>query len=75
MDRLSSKEPSDQLMSFLKDSKNFEASDEQIKEIFLECILQRTKKSLEHLKKFVELYQNIFFDFYGGTQLSQIKAI
>ena len=32
-----------------------------LKEVFLECVLDRSRKSLEHLKRFVELFYNEIF--------------
>ena len=52
------------------------ASGEQLKDIFLECVFVRTKKSLEHLKLFVErFYTEIFEPWFVKSEPGQLTLI
>jgi hypothetical protein len=64
LDQLNAKETSANLRALLDDHTKVEASGEQLKDIFLECILSKARKSLEHLKRYVEIYSDIFYPFY-----------
>lgn len=55
MDKLNAKETGQNLKVFLE-SVELTSNGEQLKEILFECIMVRTKKSLEHLKRFIEIY-------------------
>jgi hypothetical protein len=70
LDKLNSKEtPAYLKAALIGDQAKIEASGEQMKEIFLECVISRTRKSLEHLKRFIEIYYNEIFQpfFLGDT--------
>ena len=62
MDRLNSKETPASMRALLQDQAQLQTSGQQLKEIFLECIFSRARKSLEHLKRFVELFYVEIFD-------------
>ena len=65
MDRINNKDTPQQLKAQLEgpqSSSALTASGEQLKDIFLECVYVRTKKSLEHLKLFVEKFYAEFFE-------------
>lgn len=55
------------MMALLKDNSKFEQGEEVIKVIFLEAILSKARKSLEHIKKIVGKYSEIIQEFYGGS--------
>lgn len=69
-DRIASRETPEAMKSFLLeggDQGQLQASGDQLKEIFLECILERTRKSLEHLKRAVEAFHvELFSHMYKG---------
>jgi MIF4G like len=55
LDKLNSKETPERIKEFL-DSGDVQSSGQQLRQIYLECILSRTRKSLEHLKRQVEIH-------------------
>ena len=63
------------MKALLDDHTKIEASGDQLKEIFLECILSKARKSLEHLKRFVEIYSEIFYPFYLNNGSAQVTAV
>jgi hypothetical protein len=73
-DKLASRETPAQLKYFLLDGGDegqLQASGDILKEVFLECILERTRKSLEHLKRAVEAFHTELFShmYYGKSIL------
>lgn len=62
MDRLNSKETPANIRELLMNKSDLQASGQQLKEIFLECVFSRTRKSLEHLKRFVEVFYTEVFE-------------
>lgn len=50
------------MKDFLDESAELQAGGQLLKEIFLECILSRARKSLEHIKRFIEIYYNEIFE-------------
>ena len=79
MDRLNNKDTPQQLKLQLEgpqSSAALTASGEQLKDIFLECVFVRTKKSLEHLKLFVErFYTEIFEPWFVKSEPGQLTLI
>lgn len=79
MDRLNAKDTPIALKQQLEgpqSSSALTASGEQLKEIFLECVYQRTRKSLEHLKRFVELfYSEVFEPWFVKSEAGQVTLI
>ncbi|CDW76937.1 cap binding protein [Stylonychia lemnae] len=73
LDKLNSKEtPKNLFEALVGEQSKLEATGEQLKEIFLECIMARTKKSLEHLKRFIEIYYHeIIKPFFLGTTIAE----
>lgn len=63
------------MKAMFEDKTKIEASGEQLKDILLECILSKSRKSLEHLKRFIGIYSEIFYPFYKGEPVSQRHAI
>ena len=58
-DLINQKTPPKELREALTGNQSkIESSGEQLKEILLECIVSRTRKSLEHLKRIIEFYYN-----------------
>ena len=52
------------------------ASGNLLKEIFLDCIISRTRKSLEHLKRFIEVfYSEIFQPWFVESKEGQQVAV
>mmetsp|Transcript_41287 Transcript_41287/g.39761 ORF Transcript_41287/g.39761 Transcript_41287/m.39761 type:complete len:92 (-) Transcript_41287:646-921(-) len=56
LDKLNAKENQDNLMTFITDSGSIQVGEEHLKVVFLECILSKARKSLEHLKRYTEIY-------------------
>ena len=48
------------MLALLKDPSKFEENTDVVKVIFLEAILSKSRKSLEHLKKIIEKYKEVF---------------
>ena len=63
------------MLAYLSDSTKYDSPQEVMKLIFWECILSRAKKSLEHLKRFVEIYQKVFIKFFRINIDSQVDCI
>jgi hypothetical protein len=61
-DKLQSKEPPHVVRQFLMESSEVQASGQELKAIFLECVFSRARKSLEHVKKSVEVFYNQIFE-------------
>lgn len=61
MDRLNSKETPPNMKIFLDNASQFESSGVQLKKIFIECILSKSRKSLEHFKRYLEVYYTDVF--------------
>lgn len=53
---MNAKESSENLKTLILDKSKLESSGDQLRVVVLECFLFKTRKSLEHLKKFVESY-------------------
>ena len=66
LDKITSKEPATAIREALVGDSVGQPTD-LMKEIFVECILSRARKSLEHLKRFVEIYfRDILQPFFLG---------
>ena len=77
LDKIISKEPPAAIREALFGDQ-IEATGEVVKEMFIECILSRARKSLEHLKRFVEIYYvEILQPFFLGEnqQVSQLTLM
>lgn len=79
MDRLNAKDTPSALKQQLEGPQSYAAlasSGELLKEVFLECVFQRTRKSLEHLKRFVELfYAEVFEPWFVKSEQGQVTLI
>jgi len=76
LDRLNAKDSPSVFKQQLETSSTLTASGEQLKEIFLECMYQRTRKSLEHLKRFVEMfYREVFEPWFVKSETGQQTLI
>lgn len=61
-DRLQSKESPAALREFLTSSPELQFSGQELKAAFLECFFKRAAKSLEHVKRFVEMFFTDVFE-------------
>lgn len=67
MENINPKVSSEEMMALLKDETKFEKGLEVIKVVFMEAMLSKARKSLEHIKKIVEKYRTIVEEFFGGS--------
>ena len=65
MENINPKVSSEEMMALLKDETKFEKGLEVIKVVFMEAMLSKARKSLEHIKKIVEKYRTIVEEFFG----------
>lgn len=77
MDRFNAKDNSsdEQMDDLLVNPSKFKSRKGVLKEIFMECILIRSKKNLDEMKRLIEEYAGILFKFYRKSDESQVKAI
>ena len=67
MEKFNARESAESMLALLKEENKFEQGPEIIKVIFLEAILSKARKSLEHVKKIIDKYKQIFKEFFTST--------
>jgi hypothetical protein len=61
-------------LMYAKDTK-LESSAEDLKKVFFEIILGRSKKTLEHVKRLCDHFHTILYPMISGSEESQLMAI
>ncbi len=64
MDKLNSKEQAETISALLHDSSKLQSEPEVIKEIFLEVVLKRATRSVEHVNRILMFYLAVFQGLY-----------
>lgn len=63
------------MLALLNDPSKFESGMDVIKVIFFEAVLSKARKSLEHLKKIIEKYKEVFQELFFNTVDNQVEAV